>query len=131
MESKEDIPALHVNPHEIGLIKEEPCMRWAKGQDIWDNKFKSSAVKANLKRDKIKVKAERMISNARDQGLRLTSELHGEEPERQTVSRSEEKADGTIQVDRRYGPLDLDDEHPPPTAIAKRRDTVRASILPV
>jgi hypothetical protein len=29
-----------------------------------------------------------------------------------------------IDKHRRYGPLDLEDEHPPPTAIAGRRDTV-------
>jgi len=38
---------------------------------------------------------------------------------------------GKIQAERRWGPLDLADERPPPTAIAGRRDTVRLSVFPV
>jgi len=36
---------------------------------------------------------------------------------------------GVIDVERRWGPLDLEDEHPPPTAIAHRRDTPEALAL--
>jgi hypothetical protein len=136
MEPKEDIPALQIQPNEVGLIKEEPALRWAKGQAIWDKKFKMTAFNANKKRQKVETKAQRMIANARDQGFYLSSERPGTQPSAVSrkpavASKSEEKVDGTIQVDRRYGPLDLDDEHPPPSAIAKRRDTVRHCAAPL
>ena len=34
-----------------------------------------------------------------------------------------------IDEDRRFGPLDLDDENPPPSAIARRRDRVRRIVV--
>ena len=47
------------------------------------------------------------------------------EPQRRhKSSRSAMTTTGVIDENLRFGPLDLDDENPPPSAIAKRRDTV-------
>lgn len=116
MEPSRDIQALKLRPGQIGIIKEGPTIRWLKGQEEWDKRFKRTAEKAIKRRSKIEVKAKMLLDNARAQGLILTGE------QRHGAPRSGEE--DKIQEDRRWGPLDLDDERPPPTAIAKRRDTV-------
>ncbi|KAJ7284012.1 Alpha/Beta hydrolase protein [Mycena rebaudengoi] len=127
MEPPEDIPVLQLNVGEIGIIKEEPTIKWLKGQEEWDQKYKMQAERAIRHRRKNEAKAEKLLAHARDQGLLLTRE----QGPRLTpvVSSSAHATDGDIQKDRRWGPLDLDDERPPPTAIAKRRDTPEALAL--
>jgi len=124
MESKGEISALKLRPAQVGLIKEAPTIRWLKGQEEWDKAYKRSAEKAIKKRQTIEAKAKRLIDNARDQGLVLTADGPMHNIQRRGPNGPVGSTDGTIQEDRRWGPLDLDDERPPPTAIAKRRDTV-------
>ncbi|KAF7332117.1 Alpha beta-hydrolase [Mycena kentingensis (nom. inval.)] len=127
MEPVEDIAVLRMAPGQIGIIKEQPTVRWHKGQSEYDKKYKGEAQKAARKRRKNLDKADRIIANAREQGLvRL---LDGVTPQATLDSASFHTTDGTIQSDRRYGPLDLEDENPPPSAIAKRRDTGEAIAL--
>lgn len=121
LEPPEEIPALQLRPGQIGIIKEAPTVRWLKGQEEWDTRFKNSAQRATKRRRKIEGKAKRLLEHARSQGLILNHDVSKEDLHR-TLSKASD-ADG-IQDDRRWGPLDLADEMPPPTAIAKRRDTV-------
>lgn len=122
MEPKEAIPSLQLRPSEIGIIKEDTLLKWLEGQEEWDRRFKYRATKVIKQRSKFEAKANSMIKNARQRGLLLVGE--SDDPvERPIVGRSS-ATHGAIQEDRRWGPLDLMDEQPPPTAIAARRDTV-------
>ncbi|KAG5648902.1 hypothetical protein DXG03_000251 [Asterophora parasitica] len=128
MEPPEEIRALALRPGEVGIIKEGPTRRWLEGQEQWDHEFKRSAKRAMKRRYKLELKAERLIDNARLQGLILTGEATPQELQRTMSNGYADKLD-RIQDERRWGPLDLDGERPPPSAIAKRRDTPEALAL--
>ena len=154
MESVEEIPALHIPPSQIGLIKEAPVRRWLRGQAMWDEQFKRRSKKVLEKRMKLEEKAERILRHVTQQGLVVKTEAGEvpasleqagrggggerdevrlvEEPQgRRKSNRSMSTTMGVIDENRRFGPLDLDDENPPPSAIAKRRDTVSQIIASV
>ncbi|KAG6903465.1 hypothetical protein C0995_005488 [Termitomyces sp. Mi166 len=123
MEPPNEMKMLQLRPGQVGIIKEGPTRRWLAGQQKWDIRFENSAKKIMKRRATVEALASRMFESARIQGLLVG----GPHPLRQS-STSENKSDG-IQDDRRWGPLDLDDERPPPSAIAKRRDTHEALAL--
>ncbi|TFK55444.1 alpha/beta-hydrolase [Heliocybe sulcata] len=129
MEPKEEVAALQLKPSEIGVIKEDPCRRWQTGQDMWDKKFKRTAERVVRKRQKNETKALVMLANARAEGLEIADDGSivnlAVSPSR--VSIPPERRE--IQSDRRWGPLDLEHESPPPSAICKRRDTPEALAL--
>ena len=125
MEPQSEMPILQVQPLEIGLIKEGPTRRWLKGQTEWDTKYIRSARKAVLRRRKIETKVERLLNEAREEGLFLEGEQPPPQRQQTTLwTPTSGTVKGNIDEHRRWGPLDLDDEQPPPSAIAKRRDTV-------
>lgn len=132
MEPRGQISALQIEPSAVGLIKEEPTLRWLRGQEKWDKMFKKQAKKALKRRRKLEAKADRMIKNAKEQGLAFTNDQRPHLGQRRSNVSAVSKAsapscmavDGDIQAERRWGPLDLADETPPPSAIAGRRDTV-------
>ncbi|KAG1806633.1 alpha beta-hydrolase [Suillus plorans] len=127
MEPKEDITALQLRPSEIGIIKEETLFKWLEGQEEWDRRFKYCATKVMKNRKTIEAKSKSIIKKARQRGLSLVGESD-DLVEMPIVGRSN-AVYGAIQEDRRWGPLDLVDEEPPPTAIAARRDTREALAL--
>lgn len=147
MEPVEEIPILRIPPGQIGLIKEAPVRRWLLGQGIWDERFKARPKKIFRKRKEFDEKAEEILRHATRQGLTVNTEegdprssreqpgggdrdeqsevpLKLEPQRRQKSSRSALTTTGVVDEDRRFGPLDLEDENPPPSAIARRRDTV-------
>ena len=146
MEPAEEIPALRIPPNQIGLIREAPVRRWLHGQAMWDKQFKRRPEKIFEKRKKFEEKAEQIIRHATRNGLVVKTEAgetqipleqvgggRGEQDEARPIagpqdwhknSRSTSAPIGIIDENRRFGPLDLDDENPPPSAIARRRDTV-------
>ncbi|KAJ7929962.1 hypothetical protein B0H13DRAFT_2536479 [Mycena leptocephala] len=110
MESQEEMSVLRLKPAEIGIIKEAPTIRWLKGQEEWDKKYKQHAERAVRQKQKNEEKAKKLIAHAREQGLLLVSDAG---PDLTSVlSTSAHATDGTIQHDRRWGPLDLDNESP-------------------
>ena len=148
MEPVEEMPALRMLPSQIGLIKEAPVRRWLQGQGMWDERFKRESKKVLKKRKRLEEMAEQIIRHATELGLvvdtgaRTSGEGAGDGREEQgevrptmqaqsgrKSSRSMFTTTGVIDENRRYGPLDLDDENPPPSAIAKRRDTVSRFIF--
>ncbi|KAF9534722.1 hypothetical protein CPB83DRAFT_211167 [Crepidotus variabilis] len=138
MEPQEEIPALHLQTSQIGIIKEAPTMRWLDGQKVWDKKYKSDTKKVLKQKSKNEAKVEKMMKNALDQGLIHDQTAVGTPiDEAQREMREETSSNhlkrsssvGEIQVERRWGPLDLYDERPPATAIAGRRDTPDAVAL--
>ncbi|KAK7061901.1 alpha beta-hydrolase [Favolaschia claudopus] len=128
LEPQEELSMLQLDPSEIGIIKEGPTLRWFQGQEEWDKKYRKSAQKAIRQRQQNEKKAQKLIENARDQGLALVHESSTALAPVDSDS-SAHSTDGVIQEERRWGPLDLDDENPPPSAIAKRRDTPDALAL--
>lgn len=149
MEPEDEIPALRLNPCAVGIIKEAPVRRWYEGQTAMDRKFESSARKIIKQRKKVEARVERMLTEAREAGLMLEHDREREappeindaatgessKPKRKILVRvasgqsgmSASTISSSVRIDehRRYGPLDLDGESPPPSAIAGRRDTVR------
>ncbi|KAH8106038.1 alpha/beta-hydrolase [Cristinia sonorae] len=127
MEPRGDVQALQIPPGQIGLIKEAPVRRWLAGQEIWDVKFKRSAMKVALKRKHYEEKAARLLNHAREQGLILSHDHHPHPYH----SNSTASINGTHDIghERRWGPFDIDGEQPPPSAIAGRRDTREAVAL--
>lgn len=53
LEDVSDIPALHINPNEIGIVKEAPVHRWRERQLAWDKQNASARAKVNAKRAEI------------------------------------------------------------------------------
>ncbi|KAI0082430.1 alpha/beta-hydrolase [Panus rudis PR-1116 ss-1] len=132
MEPQGDIQALRIPINQIGIIKEEPVRRWLTGQEKWDKKYKTSALKAERRRKYYERKAAALVEHARKQGLTLardgtpTATRRGS---RETVASVAGSSLGDVRQDRRWGPFDLDGEQPPPSAIAGRRDTREAVAL--
>ncbi|KJA29849.1 hypothetical protein HYPSUDRAFT_31857 [Hypholoma sublateritium FD-334 SS-4] len=123
MEPANTLPALKVDSAQVGILKEAPAQRWRAGQDIWDKAYAKRAKKVIKQQSANQAKAERLLENAIDQGF-----IHRSHDSLEKVEERKSYRD-KIQVDRRWGPLDLEDENPPATAIAGRRDTLEAVAL--
>ncbi|KAI0321985.1 hypothetical protein OF83DRAFT_1168008 [Amylostereum chailletii] len=143
MEALQDIPALQMPSSAIGIIKEAPVRRWLTGQELTDKKFVAKARKVVKKRHQVESRVNRMLAEARAQGFLLVDEggsgalgvtvMEGNKAAKTMVSSvsANSGVNGGIRIDehRRWGPLDLQDERPPPSAIAGRRDTPEALAL--
>ncbi|KAI0265849.1 hypothetical protein BC834DRAFT_876659 [Gloeopeniophorella convolvens] len=151
MEPPEEIAALRMRPADVGLIKEAPVRRWLDGQAHMDKVYGRYARSAMRKRAACMAKAERMLIKAREGGLVLEQDEEdggaggdgdGMGSQMPAASRvrgggvrmASADSDGSatsgqgpqILEERRWGPLDLTHERPPPSAIAGRRDTPEA-----
>ena len=126
MEPIEDTKCLNLDASTIGIIKEAPAVRWKTGQDIWDKRYAHRSKRIIKQKAKYEAKAEKILREAYEQGLIHSSRgVPAKDAEDTAPNMTEEPKDAQIQVDRRWGPLDLDGEKPPVSAIAGRRDTVR------
>lgn len=121
MEPVGQLAALHLPSSEIGLIKEAPVRRWLTGQEAWDKRFQKRASAVLRKRKRYESKWEKLLEHAKQEGL------FSDAPLRSTASVV--SAGGAIELQRRWGPLDLENENPPPSAIAGRKDTREAVAL--
>ena len=125
MELPEEMSMLQIPQTEIGLLKEAPARRWLDGQEEWDMKFKSRSKRIAKQRKKNEHKYNSIVTRSKELGLIRRGTFDD-------VSDSDrvEGPDGQeIQKDRRWGPLDLEHEHPPPSAIAGRKDTVSEFVI--
>ncbi|TFY78435.1 hypothetical protein EWM64_g5576 [Hericium alpestre] len=138
MEPKDQVGALRLRPPEVGVIKEAPVKRWLAGQARMDAKYPRRAARLERRRKKLVKRAEMMIRDARDQGFLMQGEKDGVQGRPKKLVRLDSAGSsmsmGTskgavIDVERRWGPLDLEAERPPPSAIAGRRDTPEALAL--
>ncbi|KAG8712777.1 hypothetical protein FRC11_014217 [Ceratobasidium sp. 423] len=145
--------ALHIPKDDVGIVKPAPVQRWLTGQTAWDSKYKRIArgvekeragwekkamevmKKAGLTEAEIeavwKEKTTRGCAEGRDEGSRVnnpepatpgayvTLQVIPEEGSDESNSAREER----MRNGRRWGPLDLAGEMPPPSAIAGRLDT--------
>lgn len=112
---------------EIGKIKEGPCLRYMEGQSLMDKKFKKEAQRVEKRRAKNEEKARRILQKAAEKGLF--------DPNRSSGGKGVVRPEGKRGMESNwedmpiYGPTDLQDETPPPSAIAGRRDTEDAIAL--
>lgn len=115
MEPASEMPSIPTE--QVGLIKEAPVRRWLNGLDEWDHKFSHTAKKVRKERERNEVEA------------RVILDSFVKEQEESGVGASiigETGNKGAQWVEeKRYGPLDLSGEFPPPSAICGRRDTVK------
>lgn len=118
MEPHSELKALQVDVSHIGILKEAPAQRWKVGQDLWDKRYAKRTKKVIKQQKANRAKAELLLKNAIDQGF--VHQSH-QSPD---LSGKKQSSQDNIQKDRRWGPLDLEEENPPTTAIAARRDTV-------
>lgn len=112
MEPASEMAALQLPPARLGLIYPATYDRFLRGHTIWDTKFKAETKRVTKKRAQLERRARRLLEKAAAEGL-LTDcgDIH---------------ASGARWTDLgSYGPADLDNEMPPPSAIVGRRDTVR------
>ena len=117
LESPEQLSAFQLPIDKIGIIKDIPAMRYLEGQDKWDKTFRRKAESVVKHREKYREKAETLLRNANDMNLL---------PKDNGIEAESMYREGSVNR-RRWGPLDLVGENPPPSAIAGRRDTVGAS----
>ncbi|KAG8741808.1 hypothetical protein FRC10_002407 [Ceratobasidium sp. 414] len=117
----------------VGVTKHAPVNRWLRGQDAWDTKYKRVARDVEKERAGWEKKAMEMMRKAglseeevtavwrqKTQGVRNGDVLENiEAVNDETESMREER----MRIGRRWGPLDLAGEIPPPSAIAGRLDT--------
>ncbi|KAF5333486.1 hypothetical protein D9611_002644 [Ephemerocybe angulata] len=133
MEPQDAIEVLKIPADRIGQIREAPAMRWLRGQEEWDRKYRKQGLRVLEKRKHLIHQSERLIKHALDQGLvheSFPETMVGTPREKGTGRAVKRKTSiGEIQKDRRWGPLDLKDEKPPGSAIAARRDTPEALAL--
>lgn len=101
MEPKEQLEVLQIPPGEIGLIKEAPVKRWATGQELWDKKFRRTALKVAMKRKHYEDKAARLLKNAREQGLELKHETRPGPSRSKSTASINPKHD--LEHERRWG----------------------------
>lgn len=112
MEPPSYFQALRMAPASVGTIKPSTYRRFQKGHTIWDTRYASEAKRVRRRRERHEARAKKLLKQADKEGL-----LHG--PDIQD--------DGAHWTDLgHYGPADLRNETPPPSALVGRRDTVRA-----
>ncbi|KAG8703730.1 hypothetical protein FRC09_003979 [Ceratobasidium sp. 395] len=134
--------ALRIPKDGVGVVKPAPVKRWLTGQDAWDDKYKRVARGVERERAGWEKKAMEVMKKAglseeemdavwkqktrstrskEDEGdlnnaaLENIGAVHNDE--------TDSARDERMRTGRRWGPLDLAGEIPPPSAIAGRLDT--------
>ncbi|KAL4399678.1 lipase [Malassezia pachydermatis] len=111
MEPPSEMAALRMAPDSVGTIKPMTYKRFQKGHTIWDTKFAHEAAKVKKRRAKYERRAKQLLAHAQAEGL--------------LDNQGDIVAEGAHWYDiGTYGPADLHNEMPPPSAIVGRRDTV-------
>ncbi|KAG9126753.1 hypothetical protein FRC07_002088 [Ceratobasidium sp. 392] len=134
--------ALRIPKDGVGVVKPAPVKRWLTGQDAWDAKYKRAARTVEKERAGWEKKAMEVMKKA---GL-TEEELDAVWKQKTRSTRSDqddvdlssavlesigakhndetdEVREERMRTGRRWGPLDLAGEIPPPSAIAGRLDT--------
>lgn len=116
MEAPSEIAALRLPFGEIGIVKEGPVVRWLTGLQIYDKKYARQAKKAMKTRQHNERQAQILLEKARNEGV-----IQGDARTACCISN-----DG---LRRPNDVLDLVEEHPPPSAICARSDTVSIFVI--
>ncbi|WFD21188.1 hypothetical protein MCAP1_003449 [Malassezia caprae] len=116
MEPASHMSMLQLAPAQVGVVYARTYERFRRGHTIWDNKFRSQTKRLIKKRTQFERRARRLLDKAEAEGL--------------LTDCGDILASGTRWTDLgSYGPADLQDEMPPPSAIVGRRDTPDALAL--
>lgn len=126
LEAEDQLQALRMPKDEIGKIKEGPCMRYIEGQEKMDKKFKKEAQRVEKRRAAYEEEAQRILKKAAEYGLFDPSKK--ETFKKGVVIPGGKKGTESDAWEDypSYGPTDLADETPPPSAIAGRRDNIES-----
>ena len=154
LEPPSELQAMTMPRDEIGTIKEGPALRYLKGQEIWDKRYKRTIKKVGARRRKnIKESRERDAKKivgmwkerlkkrdrtqsaeaAKKYGKVWREKTHQHQHPDEEGWETENGEDGEVEREWRNAVLDkswswrwaLDGEAPPPSAIVSRRDFVR------
>ncbi|PWN48788.1 alpha/beta-hydrolase [Violaceomyces palustris] len=123
LEPESELQALQISPDEIGVIKEGPCHRYLVGQEKWSKKYAKAAKKVEKKRAKNEERARRILEKALSDGL-----LDPDAAKGLATNAGHKQDEGWVDL-AVFGPTDIGNETPPPSAIAGRRDTGDAITL--
>ncbi|KAG0152013.1 hypothetical protein CROQUDRAFT_650604 [Cronartium quercuum f. sp. fusiforme G11] len=138
LEAEEELQGLRIDPKELGVIKEGPIRRWAKGREIWDHKFMKQYKKIQFMRDhNIKRAAEehhdRVKERRKSASMMLPKQAtNGWESNgrRRSASLNERAfAAPDLRSSPEWQSLSSIHERPPPSSIAARKDTSEARKL--
>lgn len=135
LEEESMLQGLQMPCDEVGVIKEGPVNRYLTGQELWDKKFRREAKKVEKRRAKNEERAQAMLERAAELGLvgpRWEEAKRKRKLDNSPGNMQKQDSNGNLQEEDRwadlgtFGPLDLQGERPPPSAIAGRRDTGEA-----
>ncbi|KAF8609765.1 alpha/beta-hydrolase [Ceratobasidium sp. AG-I] len=146
--------ALKIPEDGVGVVKAAPVKRWLTGQDAWDDKYKRVArgvekeragwekkalevmKRAGLSEEEVQAVWKEKTSGARRGSSEVGGESGGGEGGTSCAvmkaiaklndGETEEERAERMRMGRRWGPLDVVGEMPPPSAIAGRLDTPHA-----
>ncbi|CEH12996.1 Arylacetamide deacetylase [Ceraceosorus bombacis] len=124
LEDESALQALRMDKNEIGIFKAGPVRRYLDGQRQWDKKFEKEARRVEKRRARNEAKAAEMLRRAAKAGLLEPPEKDEDgaiKPRRGVAEPYGKHASWKTLA--RFGPMDLGDETPPPSALAGRRDT--------
>ena len=125
MEPEDSIDYLRMSANKVCLLKEAPVRRWLARQQEWDKRFEGSAKRVVHRRKKYERKYNIAILRAVELGIVVVKEDGTGVSSKLTDVRSVDFVSGSKSKSERWGPFDLENENPPPSAIAGRRDNVR------
>lgn len=156
LEDEAELDILRISPNDLGVIKDGPLRRWAEGRKIWDHKFMGRYKKIqvqrehHIKRSNKRVKETmKKLSEPHMSQKKNKKKRHGRKPsasadplpEPVSNAAASTNCDGVAareapceQPDSsaeeapadRFGWTLSDDERPPPSSIAARKDTSEA-----
>lgn len=121
------LQALQMARDEIGAFKQGAVQRYLNGQTKWDERFKKQAKRVVRQRAKNEEQARQMLRQAEEEGLLADLSRFAQHAQnaKDTSKKSDEYKDGWADLVK-LGPLALEGETPPPSAIAGRQDTEEA-----
>lgn len=135
LEPMSEVDILHIDPEDLGLIKEGPVRRYLAGKAIWDKKFKKTYERVQKQREK------NLRKSMREEATRITNRMRDakhkhEQPSAVDKLKNSENGAALQMTDTPepyeqdvHGIWDLRGERPPPSSIASRQDTHEARQL--
>ncbi|KAM0755605.1 alpha/beta-hydrolase [Meredithblackwellia eburnea MCA 4105] len=141
LEPAEELQAMQLSPEEVGLLKEAPVKRYLAGKAIWDKRFKRTYEHVQRRREHHLKKSvaeeanrikKRLKSVKKKEASRRPSLISLTSTSRRPSAVSlpgEQFTDSPEPIDGYEGIWNLHGEHPPPSSIAARKDTMEARKL--
>ncbi|KAL8280896.1 hypothetical protein RQP46_006575 [Phenoliferia psychrophenolica] len=131
MEPAAEMSMLHLDPEDIGLVKESPVKRYLAGKAIWDKRFKRAYEKVQKRREHHLKKSMAEEAHRIKKRMQAAASKHPHKPEAGAPEGTPLRTESPEPMD---GPgfdgiWNLHGERPPPSSIAARKDTMEARKL--